>query len=257
MIDARPRIDKQERKAAVKQRMLMMALGAILALGMALPVALAQESPAPSQDLGELGAEWWQWAFRKPVDTNPLIGSYEGGAQCAGGGAGNVWFLAGVTFLPGSSIEPVEHTCHVPANKWIFFPVVNAECSTVEGNPPPGGSLEECATIFLEDTLANSTDLVATVDGEDVLGDISDNRAASGLFTFTLPKNNADFFCPDGTGGFQQCPPGPTEAATDGIWVLLPPLERGTHTIHFGGTFFGTITLDITYNLTVKGKPTS
>jgi hypothetical protein len=241
----------------VKRRMLMMVLGAILALGMALPAALAQKTPPPSQDFGELGAEWWQWAFRKPVDTNPLVGSYEGGPQCAGGGAGKVWFLAGVTALPGDTLEPVERTCQVPANKWIFFPVINAECSTVEGNPPPGDSLEDCATMFLNDALANSTNLVATVDGVNVLGDISDNRAASGLFTFTLPKNNADFFCPAPSGGVQQCPPGPTEAATDGIWVLLPPLERGTHEIHFGGTIFGTVTLDITYFLTVQGKPTS
>jgi hypothetical protein len=241
------------------KRAIVIALSVILALGMALPVALAKETPAPSQDLGELGAEWWQWAFRKPVDTNPLVGSYEGGAQCAGGGAGNVWFLAGVTALPNSTLVPVERTCHVPANKWIFFPVVNAECSTVEGNPPPGASLEECATFFLDQALEDdSTDLFATVDGQDVLGNISDHRAASGLFTFTLPKNNVDFFCLDEAGqpGLQ-CPPGPTEAATDGIWVLLPPLERGTHEIHFGGTLFGTVALDITYILTVQGKPTS
>jgi hypothetical protein len=106
----------------VKRRMLMMALGAILALAMAVPAAFAQAVPPPNQDLGELGAEWWQWAFRKPVNVNPLVGSYEGGAKCAGGGAGKVWFLAGVTFLPGSSIEPVERTCRVPANKWIFSP---------------------------------------------------------------------------------------------------------------------------------------
>jgi hypothetical protein len=147
----------------------------------------------------------------------------------------------------------VTRTCHVPANKWIFFPVVNAECSTVEGNPPPGDTLEECATIFLNPALEGSS-MFATLDGRDVLGDISDNRAASGLFTFTLPKNNVDIFCP----GVPQCPPGPTEAAADGIWVLLPPLERGTHTIHFGGSFFGgQFTQDNTYILTVKGKPTS
>jgi uncharacterized oligopeptide transporter (OPT) family protein len=50
----------------VKQRMLMMVLGVILALGMAIPMATAQTTPAPKQDLGELGAEWWQWAFHKP-----------------------------------------------------------------------------------------------------------------------------------------------------------------------------------------------
>jgi hypothetical protein len=236
----------------VKRRLLMMVLGAILALGMAIPVAFAQEAPPPRQDLGELGAEWWQWAFRKPMNVSPLIGSYEGGAQCAGGGAGRVWFLAG-TFTG----ESVTRTCQVPANKWIFFPVVSAECSDVEGNPPPGDTLQECATILIDGALADSS-MFATLDDQDVLGNISDNRAASGLFTFTLPKNNVDFFCPTETPGItQQCPPGSTTAAADGIWVLLPPLPRGTHTISFGGSFFGGgFTQDNTYILTVKGKPT-
>jgi hypothetical protein len=251
----------------VKRRMLIMVLSIFLALGMAVPVATAKAAPSPSQeDLGELGAEWWQWAFRKPVDVNPLVGEYKGGANCAGGGAGKVWFLAGVTSQPGSELGPVERTCHVPANKSIFFPVFNVECSVVEGNDVGPGSTEEnlsaCASGLTTLILQTNPDLIATVDGQEVLGDISDNRAASGLFTFTLPKNNADFFCPDGAGGFQQCPPGPTQAVTDGVWVLLPPLSRGTHTIHFGGTFElppelggGTFTVDITYILTVKGKP--
>ncbi len=185
------------------------------------------------------------------MNVNPLIGSYEGGAQCAGGGAGKVWFLAG-TFTG----ESATRTCQVPANKSIFFPVFNVECSTVEGNPPPRDTLQEYVTIITDAALEDSS-LFATLDGEDVLGNISDNRAASGLFKFTLPKNNVDVFCPTETPGVtQQCPPGPTKAAADGIWVLLPPLERGTHTIHFGGSFFGgELTQDNTYTLTVKGKP--
>ena len=235
----------------MKRRMLMMVLAVILALGMALPMAVARTAPPPKQDLGELGAEWWQWAYHKPQNVSPLLGSYEGGAKCAGGGAGRVWFLAG-----SFTGEDVTRTCHVPSNKWIFFPVVNAECSTVEGNPPPGDTLVECAPLFLDPILEGSS-MFATVDGQDVLGDISDNRAASGLFTFTLPKNNVDFFCPDGSGGLEQCPPGPTKAASDGIWVLLRPLPRGTHTIHFGGDFPNAgFTQDNTYILTVKGKPT-
>jgi hypothetical protein len=240
---------EMNRRSTSVKRTIILALGVILALGMAIPMAAAQTTPPPKQDLGELGAEWWQWAYHKPQNVSPVLGSYEGGAQCAGGGAGKVWFLAG-----SFTGEPVTRTCHVPANKWIFFPVVNAECSTVEGNPPPGDSLEECATVFLDPILAGSSSMFATVDGQDVLGDISDNRAASGVFTFTLPKNNVDFFCPDGAGGTQQCPPGPTEAASDGIWVLLEPLPRGTYTIHFGGDFTG-FSQDITYILTVNGKP--
>jgi hypothetical protein len=243
---------EMNRRSTSVKRTIILALGVILALGMAIPMAAAQTTLPPKQDLGELGAEWWQWAYHKPQNVSPVLGSYEGGAQCAGGGAGKVWFLAG-----SFTGEDVTRTCHVPANKWIFFPVVNAECSTVEGNPPPGATLEDCATLFLDFVLEGSS-MFATVDGQDVLGDISDNRAASGVFTFTLPKNNVDFFCLDEEGQpVLQCPPGPTEAASDGIWVLLEPLPRGTHTIEFGGDFPNAgFTQDNTYILTVGGKPT-
>src|SRR5215212_1825588 len=126
---------------------------------------------------------------------------------------------SGQGLVPGRVFHGGARNAHLPrpGQQVDLLSCVNAECSTVEGNPPPGDYLVESAPVFLDPILEGSSTF-ATVNGEDVLGDISDNRAASGLFTFTLPKNNVDFFCPDGAGGTQKCPPGPTEAASDGIW---------------------------------------
>jgi hypothetical protein len=54
-------------------------------------------------------------------------------------------------------------------------------------------------------------------------------------------------------------PPGPSQAVSDGFWIMLNPLPVGKHQISFGGTGvdftstgkenFGT---DVTYNLNVK-----
>jgi hypothetical protein len=88
--------------------------------------------------------------------------------------------------------------------------------------------------------LARST-MVVTVDGKPIAISKTENRADTPLFTVNLPKNNIFGVKPE-----------PYEAVADGVWVLLPPLSEGTHTIKFGGTFNGgAFKQDNTYILTV------
>ena len=54
-------------------------------------------------------------------------------------------------------------------------------------------------------------------------------------------------------------PGGPTQAASDGWWVMLKPLSNGTHQIHFSGTILhnpstGTqgFSQEVTYHITVR-----
>jgi hypothetical protein len=92
----------------VKRRMLVMALGVILALlGVAAPIAsAAQDSSGGHQSLSDLTAAWWNWAAQDP---SPLVGNYKGGERCDGR------FVKGVFFLAGSTtVEPVKRTCTVP-----------------------------------------------------------------------------------------------------------------------------------------------
>jgi hypothetical protein len=191
---------------------------------------------------GEWSARWWQWAYSLPVDQNPFFddGVCTNGAN---GQFGPVWFLTGVVNVSGTTTRP----CTIPAGKALFFPILNGECATLEGNPPPGNDLPSCADSLLEPV----AEVHATIDGVTVQNLMSAYRFDSPLFTYgPLPDNNVlEFF------GVAGAVAGATSlSASDGWWLMLAPLPAGQHTIHFGGTL-GTppfFILDITYHLTVR-----
>jgi hypothetical protein len=240
--------DFYRRKSAVK-RTIILALGVLLALMVVAPAVSARSSSGQSADPAELAAGWWKWAVKKPSEVSPLLGDYswkeqpQGAAKCAGGSRLGVFNLAGEFTLDenagGGFVGEATRTCKVPAGKPIFFPVFNIICSPATNDT---GDLQECATNVTDETLPASS-YFAMVDGESVPVE----RVASGPFTITLPKDNVLN---------ANAPPGSYPAATDGLWVYLPEgLPKGEHVITFGGTFptpFGTLTLDITYNIIVK-----
>jgi hypothetical protein len=239
------------RRTAVK-RMFIMALGVILALALATPMALAQvgQGANKSGTAAELAVAWAQWAYSKPVDeSSPLIGSYEGGARCDGtpvsATQGKQWFLAGTT--DGSE---VVRKCTAPVGTHFFFPVV----SSLAFPFLPGETEEnqrEAAIAFIEAVLADPDfSMSVTVDGEEV----KSNRIVRATFTgFTLPLAEENVFDP-----FVEVPEGDYEGATiDGLWVTLPPLPPGEHEIHFEMSAPNVgFSQDNTYILTVvNGKP--
>lgn len=226
------------------KRIIVVALSVILALVVAAPMALGQvgKGPEASSEAEELAAAWWQWGLSKPASINPIAGgSYSGGPQCDGEPVtdvtGKVWFLA------GSFGEKVTRTCNAPADAELFFPVVNVFCSDLFTNPPDPTPYTKCAQDIMDDFEKDGKPY-ARVDGNDV----SIQRAASDLFTLTLPNNNVV--------GVEA---GEYQAAADGLWVKLPPLPKGQHKIEFGGKFeydgvhppFKFVQ-DNTYNLTVE-----
>jgi hypothetical protein len=227
----------------------MMALGVLLALTLAAPMASAQvgQGAKASGKAGELAADWWQWALSEPVATNPLVGSYTDGPQCDGRPEtdvpGKKWFLAGS--FDGSA---VERTCTVPVGTQLFFPVGNVVFLITEP-----GETEEIArdyvNDFMDDVLADPEfSMVVTVDGKEVKSNRI-VRADSPLFTATLPEDNL----------FSACcglPAGEYDAVAAGLWAALPPLPPGEHTIHFeiSAPSLG-FSQDNTYHLTVvNGK---
>ena len=231
------------------RRIVVLALGVLLALGLAAPMASAQvgQGAKASGKAGELAADWWQWALSEPTTTNPLVGSYSGGPQCDGRPLGDVpgkkWFLAGS--FDGSV---VERTCTMPVGTQLFFPVGNVVFLITE----PGENEEiarEYVNEFMDAVLADPEfSMVVTVDGKEVKAKRI-VRADSPLFTATLPEDNL----------FSACcglPAGEYDAVADGLWAALPPLPPGEHTIHFeiSAPSLG-FSQDNTYNLTVvKGK---
>jgi len=168
-----------------------------------------------------------------PANQHPF---FDEGGDCshgANGQLGPVWFLGGVYNVSGTAVRD----CTVPAGKALFFPIINAECSTLE--PPPfyganEAELRSCATSFL------IGDVSAEIDGVAVQ-DLHRYLVESPLFTFTVPPDNI-LGVPAGTG----------QSVSNGYWLMLAPLSVGEHVIHFSGAYPDVgFTLDITYNLTV------
>ena len=207
------------------RRIVLMALSVILALVVAAPMAAGSQTLG-DPTLGKLGAQWWTWALEKPTATNPLLGSYsyttdEGAKKCDGSNPSGAWFLAGTT-----SGTPVTRECTVPSTTQIFFPIAN-NFQAQHPNVWTEEELRQFVNNCMNKALVRST-MFLTVDGQPVPISIKKQRADTPLFTFFLPADNI-FGVPAYAGKY--------EAVADGVWVLLSPLSKGTHTITFGGNF--------------------
>ncbi len=243
----------------------LIAISTLLGLIVAAPLAFAKNpnpgvlpphSHAFGMTYGEWSAAWWQWAFSLPVDAHPLFDT----ADCSQGQSGKVFFLGG-TFVTtvnpsGTVVGVANRNCTVPAGKALFFPIINTECSTLEGNGTTDAELRECAKFFQD----HAIDLEGTIDGVP-LQNLESYRVQSPLFTYgPLPDNNVlQFF---GIPGADEGATSPSVA--DGVYLLLAPLSVGNHTLHFSGgqsfskaagdPFDFEFELDVTYNLTVAPR---
>jgi hypothetical protein len=234
-----------------------MALGVLLALALATPMALAQvgQGANKSGTAAELAEAWAQWAYSKPVDVDsPLIGGDPdySEARCDGTPVsptqGKQWFLAGTT--DGSE---VVRTCTAPVGTHFFFPVVSSLAFPFFDTETPESVRQEQAIAFIEAVLDDPDfSMSVTVDGEEVKSNRIVRAVSEPYFTLTLPEENV--FDP-----FVEVPEGEYEGATvDGLWVTLPPLPPGEHEIHFEMSAPNVgFSQDNTYILTVvnKGKP--
>jgi len=207
--------------------------------------------PPQSHPYGKSYAEWsaehWKWTYSLPADAHPLTDT----ADVSAGQSGPVWFLGGTwaptTDLNGNLVGIADREVTIPAGKALFFPIIDAEASEVEGNGTTETELREAAN-FLAD---HAVDLTCTIDEQSVQN-LESYRVASPLFTFgPLPENNL-LGLSEGTT---------SPAVSDGYFVMLAPLSPGSHTIHFTGAFVFTaaedgfdfsFTLDITYRITVR-----
>jgi hypothetical protein len=205
------------------KRIIILALGVLLALALTTPMALAKvgQGANGSGTAERLAVAWTQWAYSKPLSVDsPLIGSYEDGPRCNGTPVsptpGNTWFLAGT---PDGS--EVTRTCTVPVGNRLLFPVYNATFFITE--PDENEQIARAFVTGRVDAVEEDPDLTieVTVDGKE----INSNRivrAQTPFFDLTFEEGN--IFGLD---------PGAYETISDGLWVTLPPLPPGEHEIHF------------------------
>lgn len=205
-------------------------------------------APPQSQPYGKSYGEWqvaqWQWLFSMPVDQHPLFDT----ADCGTGQSGKVWFLGGTYAVSGNATRD----CTVPVGTALFFPILDVECATAEGNGTTFEELSACAEWVMD----HAKDVAAEIDGVPVKN-MEKYRGQSPLFTWgPLPENNVQQYVgwdfPAGTT---------SEAVSDGYFLMVRPLSEGDHTVHFAGALEFTqeedgfdyfFSVDITYNLYVK-----
>jgi hypothetical protein len=190
-----------------------------------------------------LAGEWWNWALQFPIDECPLIDA--DGSLCEGGQSGKIWFLA------GTYAGDTERYCTVPAGKAIFFPIING-LSFAPDFPDPGSL---CDVPFLSTEEQVRCDVNKDIDPVDFLECEIDGVALQDLFSYRVesPEGGYTFSLPEGSiyNGWGLPAGDRYPAVADGYWILLPPLSKGEHVIHFRAGAENEIWQDMTYYLTV------
>lgn len=158
----------------------------------------------------EWSARWWKWALAIPEVNNPI--SDQTGKNCGINQQGPVWFLTGT--VGGSVIRD----CTLPSGKAILVSPLNGECSYAEYPAMKTESeLLDCVKY------PNDVHVDVTIDGIK-LQDLNRYHVQSRVFNVTLSQNN-----------IFGAPGGPTQAVSDGWWIMLKPLSTGAHTFHLSG----------------------
>ena len=215
----------------------MSAVAALMLLATALPAcrqaqAQAQATPAPaaapiapgqpvagaSQE--EWSKRWWRWALSFDDDDGPVADP--DGSQCALGQHGPVWFLAG-TYGTARTIR----SCHVPAGKTLFFPLINYITLLPEDERESCGSLKRRAAALTQ----SPAGLVLEVNGKRFKGLAAHRQATRSCFRVFDDDD--------------------TLAAANGYYVAIGPLKPGRYTLNFGG-ILSDMSQAVTYTLDVE-----
>ena len=184
--------------------------------------------------LGDWSAEWWKWAMASPSEVNPVADL--SGEHCATGQHGDVWFLAG-----GFGSSKIRRRCAVPAGRSLFFPAVNM---VYWKRPGTEGFPCEAAKRYAAVNNDEALDLFVELDGLPI-PDVKRFRAKTETCFNAFERVGANA-------------PNVYPSASDGFWLLLPPLSKGKHILKFGGRYtngvtdYGRMVQDIEYELLIR-----
>lgn len=183
-------------------------------------------------------AEWWKWAMANQGDSNPVRDNT--GIYCGAGQQGKVWFLAG-----GFGSSKIKRNCTIPADKYVFFPIINMSYW-----PPVRNTNLTCSKAIEAAALNNDTalDLIVELDGVQVKNPKAFRARTEKCFDI-FEKTSRAF------ASYYNAYP----SATDGYWIFLKPLPKGKHSFKFGGRYnktdgdaYGKMVQDIEYDITVQ-----
>ena len=192
-------------------------------------VFLEPSTQVEGRSTDALAADWWKWALADPTANNPLKDMT--GARCSNGQQGSVWFLAG-----GVGSSKINRRCVIPAGKYVFFPMINASYL------PDGKHADYTCEA------ARATASIADSDVHGLFAELDGVAVTDPLHYKVPPKDCFDAYerMPSSSHIYAGYP-----AASDGYWILLAPLQKGIHTIKFGGQY-GETTQDVEYEIFVQ-----
>jgi len=181
--------------------------------------------------------EWWKWAYSMQQNQSPIRD--RNGSHCGVNQQGPVWYLAG-----GFGTTKIDRACVLPAQKHIFFPVINI----VHYTPPDSDITCEEAKKRAAENNNNFVYIRVFLNGSQ-LENAQRFRLASkecfNLFERVPEEFNAPSVAP---------------SATDGYWIMMKPLPPGTHKLEFRafytnqGTSYGDMVQNISYELTILAE---
>ena len=211
-------------------------------------VAPLNSTPA-GQTYGRWATQWYEWVLGIPSAENPLLDKT--GQYCGQRQVDDVWFLS------GSSVGPVVRYCNIPADKALFFPLINSGYFAFLSDPP-----DQRTEQFVRSQAACTlpVQISLTIDGKKVEKPeryfTGDSGSQSPIFNVQLPP---PIPLPPGNGNIFQGDLNTipelvlTPSAEQGYYIFLNPLPPGKHTIRWVARGCTPINppQDITYNLTV------
>jgi len=212
-------------------------------------------------ELSVLTAVWWQWLYSVPLDESPVV-------DATGANAFENQPFDDLIFLCGTyTATNVGNDVHGTATRSItvergtafFFPLINVEWDNVIFDDPTPGvasvvnsqyTIAQLRALAAEGAVG-AFDLFCTLTpkgGKTV--NVPYERVISPVFPYFLPEESLYEFYGEEIEGLVW------PAVSDGWWSYMPPLPKGTYTLHFGGSSpigpGSTFYEDITYYITVE-----
>ena len=195
---------------------------------------LPPDSLVADRDLNWYAQDWWQWAFSMPADQSPVRDP--DGRLCGVNQQEPVWYLAG-----GFGTARIRRSCTIPADRYIFFPIINTVVTTAPGQT------RTCDEVRAEATQNNDRYVYLNLKLDGVQFPNLQRTRIRPAACFDLAGRTA----PD----LEPRPFFPS--ATDGYWVMLAPLPPGDHRLEFRafytnpGSPGGDAVQNISYDLVV------
>jgi len=111
--------------------------------------ALPVNSKPYGLSFGEWSARHWQWLYSLPIDHHPLFDT----ADVSTGQTGKVWFIGGgftTELEDGNIVARITRDVTIPNGTSLFFPLVDVETSTIEGNGTTEDELRDLANFIAD-----------------------------------------------------------------------------------------------------------